>query len=71
MNLINYNYLTIISDVCLEAEKVLPRPCFDVSMPHLGLNVKLRYDITIHNFNPFIFCKNFKTQLHLSVKQRF
>jgi len=44
MNLINYNFLTIISDVCLEAEQVLPQPRLDVSMPRLGLDVKLRYD---------------------------
>jgi len=36
---------------------------------------KLRYDIIIHNFHPFIFFiylfKRFKTKLNLCIKQRF
>jgi len=43
----------------LQAAKVLPRPCLDVLMPRLGLNVmtsKLRYDIIIYNFNLVSFC---------------
>jgi len=80
--------LTIVtSDVSLrqkprfEAAKVLPRPRLDVLMPRLGLasvsmlTSKLRYDIIIHNFYPFIVCiyvlKTFKTKLHLCIKQRF
>jgi len=62
----------------LEAAKVLPRPGLHVVKPRLGLNVmtsKLRYDIIIHNFHPFIFSvyvfKTFKTKLHLCIKQRF
>jgi len=38
----------------LKAVQVLPWPRLDVLMPRLGLNVKLRYDISIHNFHPFI-----------------
>jgi len=45
-----------------------PRSCF-------GLNVKLRYDITIHNFHPFIFSiyvfKTFKTKLHICISSVF
>jgi len=48
MNLINYNYLTVISDVCLGAKKVLSR--LAVLMHRLGLNVKLRFDITVGQF---------------------
>jgi len=63
------------SDVCLEAEasprgrnsaaSASPRR-FDASPRScLGLNVKLHYDITIHNLHPFIFSiyvfKTFKT----------
>jgi len=59
----------------LKAEKMLPRPrleSLDVLVPRLGLNVKLRYDIFIHNFNLFIFCIYvFKTKLQLCIKQRF
>jgi len=61
----------------LEAAKVLPRPRQDVLMPRLGLasvsvsNSKLRYDIIIHNFHPFILCiyvlKTFKIKLHLCI----
>jgi len=49
-----------------------------VLMLRLDLNVmtfKLRYDIIIHNFHPFIFCiyvfKTFKTKLQLCIKQCF
>jgi len=57
----------------LEATKVLPRLRLDVLMPrsYLGINVKLRYVITIHNFHPFSICiyviKTLKTKLHLCI----
>jgi len=45
-----------------------PRSC-------LGFNVRLRYDIAIHNYHPFIFCiyvfKTFMTQLHLCINSVF
>jgi len=73
--------------VCLEAEalprgsldaaKVLLRSRLHILMPRLGLNVmtsKLRYDIIIHNFHPFIFCiyvfKTFEDTTSSMYKQR-
>jgi len=56
----------------LEADKVLPRPRLNVLMPRLGLNVKLRYSITlIHSsFCIYVF-KTIKTKLHLMYKTAF